>query len=478
MRLRRILLTILLAAILLAGGTFAVRAYQSQQKAAENPWQTQVLKRGPLTGVVNADSTLASRQAITLSWEISGIVASVNVKVGDTVKDGDVLASLDPNSLSQSAILSEVYLANAQKSLDDLYKQYGQLDLAQARQKVADGEQHLDNAQKALQALKTPASQAEIDQAKANVLLSQDKLEQTQQQIEIIQKKMSRPPSKYSFWESKKLYQKILEGLQRREISDRRNYEDALAKLGDLQKPPDPVDLANDEAELSLAQAQLQEARKQLSDLEAGPTSDDIRAAQAQVDAAQAQVDKRRILAPISATVTRVNVKPGDQAAPGQLAFRLDDISQIVVNAAISEVDVNRLQAGQLATLHLDAAPGRTYHGHVSEVLPVGENQQGVVNFTTTITLDDADLHTRPGMTASVDIQTDRVEDALLLPTSATRFLNGQQVVYILNVQDQPQAVPVELGISAGEYSQVLSGNLKAGDRVVLNPPSPTPNSP
>ena len=189
-------------------------------------------------------------------------------------------------------------------------------------------------------------------------------------------------------------------------------------------------------------------------------------------------MDKRRILAPISATVTRVNVKPGDQAAPGQLAFRLDDISQIVVNAAISEIDVNRLQAGQPATLHLDATPGRIYNGHVREVLPVGENQQGVVNFAATITLDDADLHTRPGMTASVDIQTERVEDALLLPTSATRFLNGQQVVYILNAQDQPQAVPVELGISAGEYSQVLSGNLKAGDRVVLNPPSPTPNNP
>ncbi len=478
MRLRRIFLTILLAAILLAGGTFAVRAYQSQQKAAENPWQTQVLRRGPLTGVITADSTLASRQAITLSWEISGIVANVKVKAGDTVNAGDELASLDPNSLSQSAILSEVALANAQKALDDLYKQYGQLDLAQARQKVADGEQRLDNAQKALKALKTPASQAEIDQAKANLLLSQDKLEQTQQQIEIIQKKLSRPPSKYSFWESKKLYQNILEGLQRREISDRRNYEDALAKLNDLQKPPDPVDLANAEAELSLAQAQLQAARKQLSDLEAGPTQDDIRAAQAQVDAAQAQVDKRRILAPISATVTLVNVKPGNQAAPGQLAFRLDDLSQIVANAAISEIDVNRLQAGQPATLHLDAAPGQTYHGHVSEIQPVGENQQGVVNFNASIILDDANLHTRPGMTASVDIQTEKVEDALLLPTGATRFLNGQQVVYILNTQGSPQAVPVELGISTGEYSQVVGGNLKEGDRVVLNPPSPTPNNP
>ncbi len=246
-----------------------------------------------------------------------------------------------------------------------------------------------------------------------------------------------------------------------------------MAKLNDLQNLLDPVDLSNAEAELSLAQAQLQEARKQLTDLEAGPTHDDILAAQAQVVAAQAQVDKRRILAPISATVTQVNVKPGNQVVSGQAAFRLDDISQIVVNAAISEIDVNRLQIGQAVNVHLDAAPAQTYHGHVSKILPFGENQQGVVNFTTTIVLDDADVRTRPGMTASVDIQTEKVENALLLPTSATRFFNGQQVVYILNAQGQPQPVPVELGISAGEYSQVLSGDLKEGDRVVLNPPSP-----
>lgn len=477
MRLRRIILTLLLVAIVLAGGTFAVRAYQAQQKAAENIWQTQSLKRGPLTGLVSADGTLASLQTVSLSWEISGLVANVNVKVGDQVRAGDELADLDPNSLSQNAILSEVYLANAQKALDDLYKQYGQLDLAQARQKVADAEQRLDNAQKSLQSLKTPAAQAEIDQARANLLLAQRQLANTQQQIAVIQKKMNRPVENYSFWESKELYQKILEGLQRREISDRRNNEDAAAKLNDLQKPPDPVDLSNAEAELSLAQAQLQEARKQLADLEAGPAPDDILAAQAQVAAAQAQVDKRRLLAPISATVTQVDIKPGDRAAPGQVALRLDDVSQIVVNAAISEIDVNRLQIGQLVDVHLDAAPSQTYHGHVSKILPVGENQQGVVNFTTTIVLENADNRTRPGMTASVDIQTEKVEDALLLPTSATRFLNGQQVVYILNSQGQPQAVPVELGISAGEYSQVLGGSLKAGDRVVLNPPSPTANN-
>jgi HlyD family secretion protein len=476
MRVRRITFTILLAVILLAGGTFAVRAYQAQQKAVETTWQTQVLKRGPITGLVSADGTLASVQTVSLNWGTSGVVASVNVKVGDVVKAGDELARLDPNSLSQSAILSEANLANAQKALDDLYKQYGQLDLAQARQNVAAAQQRQDTAQKSLQALKTPASQAEVDQAKANLLLAQRQLENTQQQIEIVQKKLSRTPDQYSFWESKKLYQQILEGLQRRETSDTRNYEDATAKLDNLQKPPDTVDLAKAEAELALAQAQLQDARKQLSDLEAGPTNDDIRAAQAQVEAAQAQVDKRLILAPISATVTQVDSKPGDQVASGQLAFRLDDISQIVVNAGISEIDVNRLQIGQPVTVHLDAAPDQNYHGHVSKILPVGENQQGVVNFTTTILLDNADNRARPGMTAGVDIQTETAENALLLPTSATRFLNGQQVVYILNAQGQPQPVPVELGISTGEYSQVLGGDLKEGDQVVLNPPSPTPN--
>ena len=120
---------------------------------------------------------------------------------------------------------------------------------------------------------------------------------------------------------------------------------------------------------------------------------------------------------------------------------------------------------------------GKEYQGEVVEVSPVGVKEQGLVSFEVTIELIDADEVVRPGLTAAVSIVVRQVEDALLIPNRAVRWVKGEQVVYIATNPDNIMAenllmVPVTLGASSDEFSEVLDGGINPGDLVVINPPS------
>jgi HlyD family secretion protein len=141
------------------------------------------------------------------------------------------------------------------------------------------------------------------------------------------------------------------------------------------------------------------------------------------------------------------------------------------VDVQVSEVDINSVQVGQPVTLTFDAIAGKGYTGKVLEVAQAGDSVQGAVNFTVTVVLTDMDKSVKPGMTAAVTITVKQVNNVLLVPNRAVRLVNDQRVVYIL-VKGQAQEVNVTLGASSDTMSEVVSSNLKAGDLIILNPPS------
>ncbi|MGB7876761.1 MAG: biotin/lipoyl-binding protein, partial [Anaerolineales bacterium] len=83
-------------------------------------FQTTTIERGDLTATVGATGTVRSRQTATLVWQTTGTVEDVNVKTGDEVKAGEVLASLSKTSLAQNIIMAEAELVSAQQALDDV----------------------------------------------------------------------------------------------------------------------------------------------------------------------------------------------------------------------------------------------------------------------------------------------------------------------------------------------------------------------
>ena len=213
----------------------------------------------------------------------------------------------------------------------------------------------------------------------------------------------------------------------------------------------------------------LDDAQREYDRLNNGNTPE-LAAAQARVDAAQATLNLARVIAPFAGTVTEAYPLPGDQIAAGATAFRVDNLSSLLVDVEVSEVDINNVSVGQTATLSFDAILGNDYHGQVVEVAQTGTSVQGVVNFKVTVELADADAQVKPGMTAAVNIVVNEMQDVVLVPNRAVRLVDGERVVYLL-VDGEPVLTEIRLGPSSDTVSVVAGGDVKEGDTVVLNPP-------
>jgi HlyD family secretion protein len=508
---------ILTAAILLVlSGLVLYRLVWAQDSASA--LQTEAARRGDLKITIDADGAVRSNQVAELTWRTSGRVQQVDVQVGDQVSSGQELARLDPASLSQAVLLARADLVEAQRDLERL--RTSQTQAAQAAQAaeqakrtledarnpqaaVAEAQKKVAEAQKALQAaedqfaiLSKPVPQSAIDQADANLLIARRVLDNTQRNIERINKKLQREEEDYFFFEDKELYKQILEALENKLDIDQRQYDDALEQYNQLLEPPDPLDLAVAEGNVILKQAELQQAQldferlkdgptpgeiavleAQLADAERehqrlanGPAAEDIASAEARLSAAQAAINQSQTTAPIGGTITAVYAGAGDQVDPGSLAFRIDDLSRMLVDARVSEVDINKLQLGQPVILTFDSIPDRQYQGKVVELPAVGQVLQEVLSFNVVVEVENPDELIRPGITAQAAFITDDLQDVLLVPNRALRLAGGERVVYVLR-RGAVTPVPVTLGAASEQYTQVLTGDLQAGDEIVLDPP-------
>jgi HlyD family secretion protein len=103
--------------------------------------------------------------------------------------------------------------------------------------------------------------------------------------------------------------------------------------------------------------------------------------------------------------------------------------------------------------------------------------QQGLVSFEVTVEVLDPDEEVKPGLTAAVQIVFRQVEDALLIPNRAVRWVQGEQVVYVAQdenriTESDMEMIPVSLGASSDQFSELLEGDVSLGDLIILNPPS------
>ena len=383
------------------------------RSGTNSQYETQPVARGELVATVGATGSVRAVQSAILNWQTTGTVDTVNVKAGDVVKKGDVLATLSSTSLPGTVIKAEADLITAKQNMDTLLHS----DTNRANAWIA-----LRNAQDAYD--------------KAND------------------------------------YRNSLNGviwLSRVTTNFFRGH--AFPVVHSYRGYADPDTIASADADLALKKAQLDDAQRAYDRLKSGPNQDDLAAAQAQIDAAQATVNTASIISPINGTVTQAEPLAGDQVGLNQLGFRVDDLSSQLIDVQVSEIDINDVSLNQPATLTMDAIPNRTYHGEVVEVSQAGDSSSGAVNFTVTVQLTDADVSVKPGMTVAVNIVTKQVKDQLLVPNRAVRSANGQRVVYILQ-NGQPRPINITLGASSDMQSVVTGGQLKEGDLIILNPPA------
>ena len=432
--------------------------WQSSRQTATGSslYQTVAAARGKLTASVGATGTVRAGQSVSLTWQTSGRVETVHGAIGDAVKANDVLASLVQTSMSQSVILAQADLITAQKNLADLMA--STTSLATAEQNLAKAKQDVKDAQDKVDSLT-------YNRASDNLI------QQTQANIDIAKRDLTRAEDNY------KLYAKKPDGDSTKAealltlTNARQKLTDMTNKYNWYTGRATNLDAEQYQANLAVAKAQQDDAQREVDRLKNGPTADDIAAAKARVAAAQSTIDQSRIIAPFNGVLTQTESVPGDIVSPGTVAFRVDDLSHLLVDLQISEVDINNVTVGQPVTVTFDAVQGKSYDGKVSKISQAGDSSGSGVNFTVTVELTQADGLVKPGMTAAVTITVREINDALLVQNRAVRQVNGKRVVYVLK-NNLPVAVEVRLGATSDTNSEIVGGDLKEGDLVILNPPS------
>jgi HlyD family secretion protein len=209
-------------------------------------------------------------------------------------------------------------------------------------------------------------------------------------------------------------------------ISAHANVERSRAQVGDTeQKYARARELADQKllpiSDLETAKANFDAARAQVKASDAA-----VSQAQANVNQAELDLSHTVIATPIDGVVIARNVDVGQTVAASFQAPVLfviaNDLAKMRVNAAIDEADVGRIENGQDVSFRVDAYPDRTFAGRIEQVRLQPTTVQNVVTYNTIISVDNAELRLRPGMTATVSVIVNRADDALRIPAAALRF--------------------------------------------------------
>ena len=211
----------------------------------------------------------------------------------------------------------------------------------------------------------------------------------------------------------------------------------------------------------------------------------EVAAARAEVSAAQAALNNNmtnlgysKITSPVDGTVILRAVDVGQTVAASfntpTLFEVAKDLTQMQIETSVSEADIGKIKVGQKANYTLDGYQDRKFEGEVTQVRLASTTTNNVVTYTVIVSVDNSEGLVIPGMSANVSIITDSVKDALCVPSQALKFTpekSGQkyekQGIWI-QTKSGLKRLDIPLGVSDDNKTQIISKEIKAGDKVVI----------
>jgi HlyD family secretion protein len=385
-------------------------------------------ERGPLSAAVSASGSLSAEVTVQVGSQVSGLIQEIRADFNSEVKKDAVIARIDPQTFETRVAQAEADLRGAESSAEVSRGQ-----LAVRRAEAAKARLSLDDARRNLDRKRTLVGQgflspAELDTAQAAHDTAREQLTQA-------------------------------------------------------------------EADTEVAGAQVRSAAALV--------------AQRQAALRQAQVELAHtvIRSPVDGVVIQRNVDVGQTVAASFQAPVLftiaRDLRRMEVNIAVDEADVGRVQVGQKVRFSVDAFPGERFTGAVKQIRKAPQTSNNVVTYSVMASVANPDLKLLPGMTANARVLTDERPSALTVPNEALRFrpvqADGSPVklevrareegpgipgrVWRLDGDGKPAPVNVRLGVSDGKSTEILKGDLQAGQEILLglvegNAARPAPRRP
>lgn len=176
-------------------------------------------------------------------------------------------------------------------------------------------------------------------------------------------------------------------------------------------------------------------------------------------------LDYYTITAPISGTVSAVNIDEGAYAAAGTALFVINNVDVLEISTGINEKDVSKLRIGQEALVKISSVSDQWMSGTITEISKVMNS--AAKNYPITIAFANQSDEMVAGMYAEVQVVVEHEEQALVIPVDAIVYKADQPVVYIAAEDGTAREVPVALGLNDGK-SYVITGGLQAGDHVII----------
>jgi HlyD family secretion protein len=409
-------------------------------KKAKIQYNTVSVQKGELSQTVSVTGTLKANDTISLNFEATGRVKSVNVKVGQKVGKGDVIGYLDDIGLQFALDQAK---ANLEKAQADAGVSYDTIHSAEVGKSNA--EKYLDDA-KSLN--------------KKNIAAVQQKVSDTKSYFEDAQSYYNKVKDDSGADSSTAKLAKLT--LDTAEA----NYEQAKDALDVAEKT---ADLAETSAENSLetAEATLDASKSKYVSASKDATVASSRAA---YETALNNLGKAVLRAPASGVIKEVNYKVGEViGSTSNSSFAKMISSDFILEAKVSESDIAKIKLGQKATLSFDAFdPDEKFMASIVSIDPSATVVQDVVDYVVKLTMEKDDLRFKDGMSADLDISIQKKENVLAIPQRAVRESGGKKIIQILQ-DEKPVDQEVQLGLPGdGGVVEIVSG-LKEGEQVITS---------
>ena len=206
-----------------------------------------------------------------------------------------------------------------------------------------------------------------------------------------------------------------------------------------------------------------------------------VQQAQAQLESAETELKYTRIISPIDGIVVSKEVEVGQTVAASfqtpTLFYVAEDLEKMQIEASVVEADIAKAAVGQKVEFSVDSFPDETFYGIVTQVRNEAITTSNVVTYEVIIEVNNNDLKLKPGMTANVEIITADKKGVLTVPNKALRFYVTDEEGKTQRYKDkgvwvmrngQPERVSVTIGISDDENTEIKAGQLKVGDKVII----------
>lgn len=484
---KRLLVTLVMLGALCVGAYFAWSHFGRDEKPAYR-FESVVVDRGPVVAKVTATGTLSALVTVQVGSQVSGRIQKLFVDFNSPVKKGQLIAKIDP-ALFEAAV---------QHGRANVAAARGAIEVARAAIVVARGNEAA--ARGALQAAKGQLAAAEGTLVAAKARAREAKVQHARS-VQLAGQKLIAPSD-----------------LDKATAEARATAAQVEAAEGAVAQAKGG--LAQSEGAVAQAAGAVQQAQGTLAQSKGA-----LAQAKASLHQARINLEFTDIVSPTNGVVISRNVDVGQTVAASLQAPVLfliaEDLAKMQVDTNVAEADVGRLRAGMTATFNVDAYPRRRFRGVVRQIRNAPQTLQNVVTYDAVIDVENRELLLRPGMTANVTFVHAERKDALRVPNAALRFrppktlraegasastpsgkraqrtptggradggaaatsrpasaqrdagAADERTVWLL-VGDAAQgpgtlkAARIRIGISDGSSTEVVSGELKGGERLVI----------